>query len=197
MSGHTFNAQPIRIARTGTPSVWSDVDLAAFQRFVRLGTTGANTELREILVLAGPWVENATATTLSEDTLVLTVVVGALNNVDIEGSTMIQLPFGPVTAVTSVAWTGGSETSLTLETNTMPERVKLPTTVPADALEVDVTYTAGRTNWAAFTSQEQFAVYMALSHFWQNREAVSSPKLDPVPFMMSYALAAIDRSTFG
>ena len=197
MSGYTYNAQPIRLARTGTPGLWGSVDLAPFRRFIRLGTTGADTELREIVQFAGPWVEGKCSTTLAEDTLELEVDTDKLCSTDVDGNTYIELPFGPVSGVTSVAWDGGSETSLTLDTKSKPERVMKPTTVPADATTLTVTYTAGHSAWSDLSGQEQFAVMVAVSHFWQNREAVSNPAMASVPFMMAYALSAIDRRPLG
>ena len=197
MSGYFYNDQPLRLSRTGTPTLWDDAALDSFRRFVRLGTTGADTELREIVQIAGPWVESTCSTTLAENTLVLEVDTDKLNSTDVDGNTYIDLPFGPVSSVTSVAWDGGSETSLTLDTKSRRERVMKPDSVPAGKTTLTVTYTAGHASWSALSSQEQFAVMLGVSHFWHNREAVSNPAMTSVPFMLAYSFSQIDRSALG
>jgi hypothetical protein len=196
--GYNYNRQPLRLT-FGTASLWGSVALAPFRRFLRLGgTTEGNTELQEIVEFAGPWVESQCATSLAERSMVLKVTIGDLYITDVHGDTFIELPYGPTTAVASVAWSGGSDTGPTLETDTIPERVKVPDDVPADALELTVNYTAGHATWADFTPQQQFAVMVAVSHFWQNREAVAvGVSATPMPFMLGQALAAIDRNPIG
>jgi len=194
MSGYNFNRQPLRLT-FGDASLWSSIALGPFRRFLRLGTTGADTELQEIIEFAGPWVEKQCATSLAERSMVLKVRIADLYITDVNGDTYIELPYGPVTSCESIVWSGGSESSPTLETDTIPERVKKPDDVAADALELTINYTAGRTIWADYTPSEQLAVMIATSHFWQNREAVAvGVSANPMPFMLSYALAAIDRN---
>ena len=193
-----YNAQPLRFSKTSTGTLWSSADLAPFRRFVRLGTTGADTELREIVQLAGPWVESKCATTLQEETITLEVDLPQLGRVkNVDGDVQIELPFGPVSSVTSIAWDGGSETSTTVDLKSLPQRVQLPDDGPRDANTVTVTYVAGHSPWSDLSAAEQFAVMLATSHLWQNREAVSAPGMISVPFMLQYALSAIDRSTIG
>jgi len=196
--GYNYNRQPLRLT-FGSASLWGSVALAPFRRFLRLGgTTEGNTELQEIVEFAGPWVESQCATSLAERSMVLKVNIGSLYIVDVHGDRFCELPYGPTTAVASVSWSGGSDIGPTLETDTIPERVKVPDDVPADALELTVNYTAGHATWAAFTPQQQFAVMVAVSHFWQNREAVAvGVSATPMPFMLGQALAAIDRNPIG
>ena len=197
MSGYNYNRQPLRLT-FGTATLWSSIALGPFRRFLRLGDTSADTELQEILGLAGPWVEKQCATSLATRSMVLKVRIADLFILDVNGDTFIELPFGPVASCESIAWTGGSESSPTLETDTIPARVKKPDDVAADALELTISYTAGRTALSAFTPPEQFAVLVTVSHFWQNREAVAiGTTATPMPFMLDYALAAIDRSPLG
>ena len=198
MSGYNYNRQPLRLT-FGAATLWGTMAPAPFRRFLRLpGTTEGNTELQEIIQVAGPWVESQCATSLAERSMALKVNIGGLYITDVHGDTFIELPYGPTSAATSVVWSGGSEASPTLEADTIPERVKVPDDVPADALELTVNYTAGHATWAAFTPQEQFAVMIAVSHFWQNRESVAvGVNANPMPFMLSYALAAIDRNPIG
>ena len=194
MSGYNYNRQPLRLT-FGTASLWASIALGPFRRFLRLGTTGADTELQELLGFSGPWVEKQCATSLAVRTMVLKVRISDLYINDVNGDTFIELPYGPVASVQSISWDGGSTSSTTLETDTIPERVKKPDDVPADALELTINYTVGRTAWADFLPAEQLAVMITTSHFWQNREAVAvGVSANPMPFMLSYALAAIDRN---
>ena len=194
MSGYNFNRQPLRLS-FGPATLWSSIALGPFRRFLRLGTTGADTELQEIIEFAGPWVEKQCATSLAERTMVLKVRIADLYITDVNGDTFIELPYGPVTSVQSIVWDGGSTSSTTLETDTLPERVKKPDDVAADALELTINYTAGREIWADYTPSEQLAVMIVTSHFWQTREAVAVGVVaNPMPFMLQYALAAIDRN---
>tara|TARA_R100000808_G_scaffold17421_1_gene38510 strand:- start:2804 stop:3397 length:594 start_codon:yes stop_codon:yes gene_type:complete len=194
MSGYNYNRQPLRLTKNAA-SLWGELALGPFREFLRLGSTGSDDELQSIVGFAGPWVETQCATSLAERSLVLKVDIADLYIVDAAGDTFIELPYGPVTSVESIAWTGGSETSPDLETDTRPERVKKPSGIAADALTLTINYTAGRASWSAFTPEEQFAVMVATSHFWQNREAVAiGATASPMPFMLTYALAAIDRN---
>ena len=194
MSGYNFNRQPLRLS-FGPATLWSSIALGPFRRFLRIGTTGADSEISEILEFAGPWVEKQCATSLAVRTMVLKVRISDLYITDVNGATFIELPYGPVASVQSISWDGGSTSSTTLETDTLPERVKKPDDVAADALELTINYTVGRSAWADFTPNEQLAVMITTSHFWQNREAVAvGVSANPMPFMLQYALAAIDRN---
>ena len=194
MSGYNYNRQPLRLT-FGTASLWASIALGPFRRFLRIGTTGADSELQELLGVSGPWVEKQCATSLAVRTMVLKVRISDLYITDVNGDTFIELPYGPVASVQSISWDGGSTSSTTLETDTLPERVKKPDDVAADALELTINYTVGRSAWADFTPNEQLAVMIATSHFWQNREAVAvGVSANPMPFMLQYALAAIDRN---
>jgi len=194
MPGYNYNAQPLRVT-FGAATLWSSIALGPFRRFLRLETTGSDTEIQEILAMAGPWVEKQCGTSLAERAMVLKVRISDLYIVDVNGDRFIELPFGPVASCESITWSGGSESSPTLETDTIPERVKVPDDVAADALELTVNYTCGYDAWSSFSPSEQLAVMIATSHFWQNREAVAVGVSEkPVPFMLAYALAAIDRN---
>jgi len=194
MSGYNFNRQPLRLS-FGPATLWSSIALGPFRRFLRIGTTGADSEISEILEFAGPWVEKQCATSLAVRTMVLKVRIADLYVMNASGDLFVELPYGPVVSVQSISWDGGSTSSTTLETDTLPERVKKPDDVAADALELTINYTVGRSAWADFTPNEQLAVMITTSHFWQNREAVAvGVSANPMPFMLQYALAAIDRN---
>ena len=194
MSGYNFNRQPLRLS-FGPATLWSSIALGPFRRFLRIGTTGADSELQELLGFSGPWVEKQCATSLAVRTMVLKVRIADLYVMNASGDLFVELPYGPVVSVQAISWDGGATSSTTLETDTLPERVKKPDDVAADALELTINYTVGRTAWADFTPNEQLAVMIVTSHFWQNREAVAvGVSANPMPFMLQYALAAIDRN---
>ena len=69
--------------------------------------------------------------------------------------------------------------------------------VPATVLETGeatITYTTGHVYWGSVPHTYRTALLFAISHFWQVREAVSSPALVEIPMSLQQALRNVTQS---
>ena len=190
---HQWNRQPLRIKRaeTGVLRLWDDVPVADVKTYLRLPTS-STVSLLDNIRRAGTWVEEYTACSIDRYTVTMVVDLEALRP-DFREKRWIDLPFGPVDSVTSLVDDDGTHSTIVLDDRSTPMRMLVPATV-LETGEATITYTTGYVYWGSVPHTYRTALLFAISHFWQIREAVSSPALVEIPMSLQQALRNVTQS---
>jgi hypothetical protein len=189
---NTWNDQKLRIKRVETStSLWGDVPESDVKTYLRI-PTNSSVDLLSTIQRAGTWVEEMTASSLDKYTVTLVVDLEAFQP-DFRGKRWINLPFGPVTGVTSIDDSESTYSTLVLDDRATPMRLLIPDGVLTQG-EATITYTTGFDEWDDLPHQQRTALLFSISHLWQIREAVSSPALVEIPMSLQQALRNVTQS---
>ena len=193
---HPYNNQPLRISRTYGDGPWDTISSNTLKRFLRVPTTATLSDISETAERGGALVESITAYSITEATITLKLEADFLR-ADHNGDRWIDMPFGPVGGVTSIADTSETiSTGLTFQSDRIPDRLLVPDTVLTTGT-ITVVYTVGQDTFTNLPTNVQNAVLFAFGHFWNVREAVSSPELKEIPWSLGLICQQFDRSTIG
>lgn len=190
---HKWNRQPLRIKRieSGLIRLWDDIPVADVKTYLRLPTS-STVSLIDTIRRAGTWVEEYTACSIDRYTVTMVIDLEALR-ADFRNKRWVDLPFGPVAGVASLVDDGNTHSTIVLDDRSTPMRMLVPTTV-LESGEATITYTTGYDEWDDVPHTYRTALLFAVSHFWQVREAVSSPALVEIPMSLQQALRNVTQS---
>ena len=193
---HPYNNQPLRVSKDYGTGPWAGISTNTLKRFLRVPTTATMNDLTVTAERAGALVESVTSYSISEADVTLKVEAKYLR-ADQDGDRWLDLPFGPVNTVTSVADSDTTYSAgLTLQNDRIPDRVKVPEAA-ATTGEITVIYTVGQSSFTDLPTNVQQAVLFAFGHFWNVREAVSSPELKQIPWSLDLICQQFTRSVIG
>jgi len=193
---HPYNNQPLRLSRSYGSGPWATISSNTLKRFLRVPTSANMNDLNATAERAGALVESITSYSITQADITLKLEAKYLR-ADQDGHRWIDLPFGPVNSVTSIADEETTYSSdLTLQNDRIPDRVKVPAAASTSG-EMTVVYSVGKSSFTDLPTNVQQAVLFAFGHFWNVRETVSSPELKEIPWSLSLVCQQFSRSVIG